>query len=390
MTHNDNRPAMLQVVGPSKFGGDSVLVLEIARAAEQHGYRVDILASDPRFRELIRAEGFGLVDLDVLKREIRPVADLSALLRLTRILGRSHYDVVHTHTSKPGVIGRLAATRSRVPAVLHTVHLFGFHEESGPLATGVYSRIERAAAHWCDRIVTVSEYHREWALRLGIGTPEQVVAIPNGVPASRAYGVRPRAEVRAELGLADGVVAVLFTGRLAEQKGIEHLLRAVPLLGANRSRVRVLLAGDGPLLDPLTRLASEIGVLDVVRFLGFRSDIGDLLGAADVVALPSLWEGLSISLLEAMAAGRAVVTTSIGSNREVTRDGAVASLVPPKDPVALASALDRLVEDPAWRDELGRLALREQRTRYTMDRMLEAYLEEYDRLRARNATAVTR
>jgi glycosyltransferase involved in cell wall biosynthesis len=379
------RPALLQVVGPSKFGGDSVLVLEMARAAEENGFRVDVLASDPRFRELIREQGFGLVDLDVLKREIRPVADVSALLRLSHFLRRSRYDIVHTHTSKPGVIGRLAATRSGVPGILHTVHLFGFHEESGALATGVYSRVERAAAHWCDRIVTVSEYHRDWALRLGIGTSEQVVAIPNGVPTSRAYGVRPRAEVRAELGLTDEV-AVVSTGRLAEQKGLEYLLRAIPLLGPDRTRCKVLLAGDGPLLEPLTQLAAELGVLDVVRFLGFRRDIGDLLSAADIVALPSLWEGLSISLLEAMAAGRAVVTTTIGSNLEVTRDGAVASLVPPKDPAALAAALTRLITDPGRRDELGRLAEREQRSRYTMSRMLDSYLEEYDRLLARGAT----
>jgi glycosyltransferase involved in cell wall biosynthesis len=384
-----DRPTLLHVVGPSKFGGDSVLVLELARAARESGFRVDILASDPRFQELIREEGFGLVDLDVLRREIRPVADLAALGRLTQILRRSSYDIVHTHTSKPGVIGRLAATLTGVPGVMHTVHLFGFHEESGPVATGVYSRVERAASHWCDRIVTVSEYHRDWALRLGIGTPDRVVAIPNGVPTRRASGSRPPSQVRAELGLTDEL-AIVSTGRLAEQKGLEYLIRAIPLLGPDRGRVRVLLAGDGPLLEPLTTLARELGVLDEVRFLGFRSDVGDLLSAADLVVLPSLWEGLSISLLEAMAAGRPVVTTDIGSNREVTRDGAVASLVPPKDPGALARAIRRLVTDPARRDELGRLGRDEQRSRYTMERMLGSYLEEYEGLLGRSpASAVT-
>jgi glycosyltransferase involved in cell wall biosynthesis len=383
------RPSLLHVVGPSKFGGDSVLVLELARAAQEQGFRVDILASDPRFQELIRAEGFGLVDLDVLRREIRPVADLTALVRLSQLLRRSAYDIVHTHTSKPGVIGRLAAHRTGVPGILHTVHLFGFHEESGALATGAYSRIERQAAHWCDRIVTVSEYHRDWAMRLRIGTADKVVAIPNGVPSDRASAGRPTAEVRAELGVTDKV-SVVFTGRLSEQKGVEYLLRAIPLLGPERAMVRVLLAGDGPLEDSLTALATELGVGDEVEFLGFRSDIGDLLSAADIVVLPSLWEGLSISLLEAMAAGRPVVTTTIGSNREVTRDGAVASLVPARDPAALATAIRQLVADPGRRTELGSLALREQRSRYTMDRMLGAYLEEYDRLLARRSRTVVR
>jgi glycosyltransferase involved in cell wall biosynthesis len=383
-------PALLHVVGPSKFGGDSVLVLELARAAQEHGFRVDVLASDPRFQDLIREQGFGLVDFDGLRREIRPVADVRALAGVTRLLRRSSYDIVHTHTSKPGVVGRLAATLTGVPGILHTVHLFGFHEESNALATHVYSRIERAAAHWCDRIVTVSEYQRDWALRLGIGTPDKVVAIPNGVPAGRVASSRPRDLVRAGLGLTDEV-AVLFTGRLAEQKGFEYLLRALPLLGPDRARVRVLVAGDGPLLEPLTRLATHLGVGNEVRFLGFRSDVGNLLSAADLVVLPSLWEGLSVSVLEAMAAGRAVVTTNIGSNREVTRDGAVAALVPPKDPGALAAAVRRLVADPVLRQELGTAARREQRTRYTMSRMLRSYLDEYDGLLRRRApTVVTR
>jgi glycosyltransferase involved in cell wall biosynthesis len=137
-------------------------------------------------------------------------------------------------------------------------------------------------------------------------------------------------------------------------------------------------------------MADDLGVAEV-RFLGFRADVGDLLGAADVVARPSLWEGLSVSLLEAMAAARPVVTTTIGSNLEVTRDGAVASLVPPKDPGALATAIRALVADPARRKELGRLGQEEQRSRYTMGRMIDSYLGEYDHLLARGSrTAVPR
>lgn len=384
----DGRPRLLHVVGPSKFGGDSVLVLELARAAADQGFEVDVLASDPRFQDLIRNEGFGLVEHPVMRREIRPGADFAAAMRLTHLLRSSPYQIVHTHTSKPGVIGRMAARRARVPGVLHTVHLFGFHEESGSLATTTYSGIERAAARWCDRIVTVSEYHRAWALRLGIGTAEQLVAIPNGVPTGRVKGTRSRAAVRAELGLTHEV-ALLSTGRLAEQKGLEYLIRAIPLLGPDRYRVRLVLAGDGPLLEPLRRLATDLGVLGEVQFLGFRSDVGDLLSAVDVVVMPSLWEGLSISLLEAMAAGRAVVATSIGSNREVTRNGAVAALVPPKDPAALAREIRGLVADPGRREALGLLGQQEQRSRYTMGRMLESYLDEYDGLLSRGSKAVS-
>lgn len=372
-------PKLLHILGSSAFGGDSVLVLEMGRAAREAGFEVDVLATDPVFQDRIRQEGLGLIDLDVIRREVRPFWDTRGLLRLTRFLRDSSYAVVHTHTSKPGIVGRLAATRAAVPVIVHTVHGFAFHEETSRLPRLVYTAIERRASHWCDLIVTVSEHHRAVALHMGIGAPGKVVAIPNGVPVSRTEVSRPVETVRAELGIGDRLM-VLSTGRLAEQKGLEYLIRAVPLLGTTADHVRVVMAGDGPLRDELGALITELGVEEVVVLLGFRSDIGDLLAAADVVALPSLWEGLSISLLEAMAAGKPIVTTSIASNAEVTGNGRAAVLVPPKDPAALADALVDLVAVPARRRELGDIARVEQANRFGMQPMLQAYLDQYSRL----------
>ncbi|HLE98704.1 MAG TPA: glycosyltransferase family 4 protein, partial [Gaiellaceae bacterium] len=367
------------------FGGDCVLMLELGRAAQERGFDVDVLATDPHFQEMIRSEGLGLVDLDVIRREIRPLWDLRGLLRLRRFLARSPYAIVHTHTTKPGIVGTLAARRAGVPAVMHTVHLFPFHEETGRLVTGAYVAIERLAARWCDRIVTVSESQRDWALRTGIGRPGQVVAIPNGVPADRAKPRRSREDVRAALGLRDHELMILSTGRLAEQKGLEYLIRAAALLRNDLQDARILLAGDGPLRDKLAKLVSSLELDDRVVLLGRRSDVGDLLVASDLVVLPSLWEGLSISLLEAMAAGRPVITTSIASNREVTNDGEAAVLVPPKDVVSLAAAIRSLAADPTRQQELAKRGQEVQRERYGLQRMLDVYMAEYERLTKRES-----
>ena len=226
--------------------------------------------------------------------------------------------------------------------VMHTVHLFPFHEETGRATATAYVTIERLAARWCDRLVTVGDFQRQWALDRGIGSPEQVVSIPNGVLDERASASRAPAEIRAELGIGHDAFMVLSTGRLAPQKGLEHLIRAAALLRSELPALRVVLAGDGPLRGELARLVSDLGLEDVVRILGFRANVGDLLAASDLVALPSLWEGLSISLLEAMAAEKPVVTTSIESNREVTNEGEAALLVPPKHPASLAAAIRTL------------------------------------------------
>lgn len=372
-------PRLLQIKGSSPFGGDCVLMLELARAARQRGYDVDVLAVDPHFQKMIRNEGLGLVDLDVIRREIRPVWDLRGLLRLTSFLSQSPYSIVHTHTTKPGVVGTLAARRAGIPAVIHTVHLFPFHEQTGRIVTAAYVAAERLAARWCDRIVTVGDFQREWALEKGIGRVEQVVSIPNGVRVDSAQTRRTPAEVRAELGIGDAFM-ILSTGRLAEQKGIEYLIRAGALLRSEMPSVKIVLAGDGPLRKSLSRLVRDLELGDMVNVLGFRSDVGDLLAACDLVVLPSLWEGLSISLLEAMAIGKPVVTTTIASNREVTNDGEAAVLVPPKDQQNLAGAIRALAKDEPRREELGRRGREVQRERYTLQRMLDAYLSVYDRL----------
>jgi glycosyltransferase involved in cell wall biosynthesis len=383
------RPKLLHIKGSGGFGGDCVLILELARAAQEQGFEVDVLATDPHFQEMIRAEGLGLVDLDVIRREIRPLWDFRGLVRLIRFFSRSPYSIVHTHTSKPGIVGTLAARWSGIPAIIHTTHLFPFHEETGRIATAAYVGAERLAARWCDRIVTVSDFQRDWALRVGIGSPEKIVSIPNGVPTERARSKRSPAEVRAELGIGDAFM-MLSTGRLAEQKGLEYLIRAAVLLRKDLPSARIVLAGDGPLEQRLSKLISGLELEDMVLLLGLRSDIGDLLAASDLVVLPSLWEGLSISLLEAMAAGKPVVTTTVGGNREVTNDGETAVLVPPKDPASLATAIRALAADAARLEELGRKGQEAQVERYTLQRMLDAYLNEYDRLLSEKRSQTSR
>jgi glycosyltransferase involved in cell wall biosynthesis len=238
--------------------------------------------------------------------------------------------------------------------------------------------LERLAAHWCDRIITVSETHRDWALRLGIGHRGLVKAIQSGIPQQRVIPTRPVEQTRAELGLAPGEFSVLSTGRLVRQKGLEYLIEAVPLLAPGMDAgIKVLLAGEGPSRAALQTQSRRLGVEDQVVFLGFRSDIAELLAVSDAVVLPSLWEGLSISVLEAMAADRPIVTTTIGSNQEVLRHGETGLLVPPKRPDLLAQAILTLANDPLLRKRLGAAARQVYCERYTEERMVDQYRAEY-------------
>ena len=233
LTHKETSPVkVLHIVGESRFGGAASIILGLGQVAQAEGWQVDVLTTDPVFQQAVRQHGLGLVNLDVIRREIRPVWDLGGLVRLTRFLRKEPYRIVHTHTSKAGFVGRLAARLAGVPVIVHTVHGFAFHEDSPVHVRRFYSTLERLASGWCDRIVSVSEFHRAWAIELGMCSPRQIMAIPNGIAEvgrNREVGL---AELRREMGAGHGDLVILSMARLAADKGLEYLIEAAAILPA--------------------------------------------------------------------------------------------------------------------------------------------------------------
>ena len=367
---------VLHITGDSHYGGAGPIILGLGRIAQAEGWQVDVLTTDPVFQRAIARHSLGIVNLDVIRREIRPIWDLSGLFRLAQFLRREQYAIVHTHTSKAGFVGRLAAHIADIPVIVHTVHGFAFHERSPRRTQLFYTALERAAARWCHRIVSVSEFHRRWALELKICNSSQIVAIPNGIARLPKPAVAP-AELRRSLGVRPSDLMMLTMARLAPDKGLSDLIEAAAILARYDRRFLVAIAGEGSARAALENQARERGVSDHVAFLGFREDVSELLEATDLIVLPSLREGLSIALLEAMAAAKPIIATSIGSHKELISQGNIACLVPPGDPIALSDAILRLARDPVL---MARLATRAKdlfERQYTEDRMLNAYRHLY-------------
>ncbi|MBL8210048.1 MAG: glycosyltransferase family 4 protein [Bryobacterales bacterium] len=370
---------ILHIVGDSKFGGASFGILRLARRWRSAGWEAVVLATDPEFLRRAEELQVPVLDRSVVWREIRPLRDLLGLIRLVWILRRGRYSIVHTHTTKAGFVGRIAAWMANVPIVLHTVHGFAFHEASPPAKVNFYRWMERFAALFCRKIITVSHFHREWAERLGIADDSKLIAIPNGIPEPAIVTAQRIREIRSAWNVGPAEVAIFTGGRLAPEKGIEDLVDAIALLPES-SRPKLVLAGDGELRPQLEARAASRGVRDRVMFLGFQKNVSELLEAADLVVLPTWREGLSISLLEAMAQSRPIITTNIGPNLEATDNGRVASLVPPGRADMLAKAIAELAGDAKKRKDLGRAARQRYLENYTQSQMLDAYYGVYTQL----------
>jgi len=302
--------------------------------------------------------------------------DPRILKDLVTLARRRRARILHLHGYAAADFGRLAARAAGARVVLHE----HFADPRMPAYQAVADRLLAPLTH---RAIAVSESTRAFLVRERAVPAERVRLIYNGAPLEEfaAAGEEARRRVRAELSLPADAAVVGSIGRLNAQKGHRHLVEAAPRVLARHPSARFLLVGDGDLMDELRAQAALLGVADRVVFAGHRSDVPDVLAAVDVFCISSLYEGTPLALFEAMAAGRAVVSTAVDGCREVLADGATGILVPPADSAALASALDRVLADAGLRERLGRAALEASR-RYDVRSCVEQMEALYDEVLA--------
>lgn len=374
---------ILHVIGDSDYGGGSRVITAIAAAAHHAGHDTTVLTTVPRFQEVLGAHGVAVLDRDWVRRRPNPWVDARGVLALAAHLRAADVDVVHTHTTRGGLLGRLAARLAGVEVVIHTAHGFAVAEDDPAWVQRAYFAVERRAARWGHYVVAVSEHHGRWGHARGLRPRVALRVIANGVP-DPGHPPRPVGPP------STAAPVVLHFGRLAQGKGIDVLLASFRALldgWPGEPAPRLVIAGDGPLLATERARAETLGIDDHVAWLGHRDDLPALLAAAQVVVLPSLREGLSLALLETMAAGRPVVATSLGGNLEALDGGRCGRLVPPADAVALTVAVRELLGDSPAAEALGAAARRRYVATYRLERMVDDYLALYEEARARPRAA---
>jgi len=365
---------VLQLITRLDKGGAPRIFLRLIRGLQEQGIEV-AMASGPSQQpeedpaEFSRKMHIPYHSLSFLRRDISPVHDLLALFQIIALLRREKPTILHTHTTKAGILGRIAGRVTRTRTI-HTPHGHLFYGYFGKGKEQLYVFVERLAARFCERIITISEDERREYLRRGIGDKKKVVTIYNGIDIGRFPGHGKR--IRRELGLAQQVPLVGFVGRLEEVKGPHLFIDAAKRIKAAASQTHFLMLGDGAMKEELLQKAQG---MPHVHILGYREDVADCLAALDILLIPSLNDGFNLVAVEAMASAKPIVAMAVGGLPEVVGDGGI--LVGPEDTTRMAQEAVKLLNSPALRKAIGTKGRKRAETLFSWEISLQKTLAIY-------------
>jgi glycosyltransferase involved in cell wall biosynthesis len=375
-----HRVKVVRVIARLNMGGPALHVAYLTAGLRNRGYDTTLVAGtlargEDSMAFVADERGVDVVTIPELGREISPLRDLLATIRLAGLIRRERPQILHTHTAKAGTVGRVAALLAgpgRPPIVVHTFHGHVLRGYFGPLRSRFFRELERRLARNSTALVAVSPQVRDDLVELGVAPPEKFAVVRLGIELDERVGSADgRAETRRYLGIPDGRFAVGWVGRMTAVKRGEDVLEGFKLLRDRGVDATLCLVGDGPDRAQLERKAHDLGVVRDTLFLGYQEDVAPLYAAFDALVLPSGNEGTPVSVIEALAAGRPVVATRVGGVPDVVRDGEDGFLVDAGATDELAERLSRLAADPALRERLGAAGRARVVPRYAVDRLVD-------------------
>ncbi len=384
---------ILHIITTFSLGGATENTLLSVEGLKSRGRDVWILAgpgnlSEGDLLERARANGIRVEILPELARDIHPWKDLVAFFKLIGILKKRNILIVHTHSSKAGILGRAAAAVARTPIVVHTIHGLPFHDYQPKAIFTIYRLAEKMCAWFSDRLITVTDTIREKALAAHVGRPEQFVTVRSGFDVGEFTRAREdNKKLRREFGFSDDDLIVGKIARFSRLKGHRYLIDAIPKVVQEVPAARFFLVGGGELKDELQDLVKAKGIERNVVFSGMfpPSRIPEIIAMMNLVVHTSLLEGLARVLPQALAAQKPVVSFDIDGAREVVLDGKTGYLVPPKDIDGLAVAIINLLKQRDLALRFGKAGRELVEQQWTIDAMVRGIDGVYEDLLRQHA-----
>lgn len=367
---------VLQLVGDSPVGGGTYLILEWCKYLIDKGCTVDVLSTNPPTQELLgKIPGVNIRTDVYIPHNIEILEDIKLLWHLFRFLHYEDYDVVHTYTATPGVLGRIAARFANIPVILHHQASWTVTEYSSFFNRIFFTPLEYLPTLASTYGICVSHAIFQLADQFHTAPLHKLVVICNGIDPDPFLvdNENERLTFRHELGIAEESILLGNTGRLSPDKDNASIIRALHILKSivPERKIQLVLAGDGTMRYDLESLTKKFGLEKDVFFLGYRRDIATILASIDIFVSPSLREGLSISIMEAMAAAKPIVTTSILPNKELIKDEQTGLLVDPYSPQQIAQSIARFIHDFQFAESCAESARQYLIDNYHIDRMMD-------------------
>lgn len=355
-----------------EFGGAQVVVNQLLNGLNRGKFNLSLCIMTDEDNSLLEDKYDLPADIHLFRKRGR--YDLGLVLKIRKLLKRSEIDILHTHGWTADVWGRLAACLARTPIILSHSHT------NQPASAKTSNFMYRYLTGATDHFIAIGEGNKNALIEEG-GIPAEKITVIRNVVDYRKFDVAVDTDAgKIELGVAPGNLVVSIIGRLHSIKGHEHFLRTARIIASENDSVEFLVVGSGGLEESLRRQAGETGLADKVHFLGARKDIPRILALTDVFVMSSLYEGLPLILLEAMAAGKAIAATDIDGCRELIVNGETGFLTPPGHPEAQAEVVLRFLSDERLRHELGKKARTEAIKNYSLEKMLGEIGDLYIRL----------
>ena len=357
-------------------GGSSENTLLSAIGLARKGYEVDVLFgqtenANVHILEEARKAGVEFIEEDDLVRNIHPLQDIIVFWDIFHFLKDKKYDIVHAHSSKAGLICRVAAKLAGVKRIIYTPHGHVFYGYFGKVLTRFIIFVESLVSRITDKIVGLTPAECDEWVRFGVGRKEKYVAIPSGIDFNlmKKEALEER-DVRKELSVPEDKTLIGSVGRFVGVKGYEYFIEAAIEQLKKRGDVFFLLAGDGPLRNKYKKMISLAGVEDRFRIFGWQESTASVIRALDIFVLPSLNEGMGRVLVEAMFFEKPVIATRVGGVPSVV-SGDAGILVDPASAGAIGKAIDALLDDPGRRKELARKGREKALSEYSVEKMVE-------------------
>lgn len=372
-------------------GGAQENTMYTAALLDKQRFHVEVLSgpqtgSEGSLIEEVRQRGVPLTIFPDLLRQISPLHDLLALLKMKRFIQLGGYTIVHTHSSKAGILGRLAARLARTPLIVHTVHGWSFHDYMSPVTRWIYIIMERWIARFSDALVVVTERDIEKGLQAGIGRREQYRRIRSAIPLDE-FDPRlvDRQAIRKELGIPTEAVVIGNVGRFSTQKNPLDWVRVAGRVGQTFPQAYFLLVGDGPLRPKVEDALRQAGITERTTLTGLRRDVPSMMAAMDIFLLTSLWEGLPRVIPQAMAMGLPVVANRADGVTEAIQDGSSGFLCSPGEIEQMANYCIDLAHHPLKRQEMGCRGQAYALQEFDLRKMIASIEALYDELLAKNS-----